>query len=326
MDYHTKVKVNVPYTCISSKVNAIELRPIERTPKELSPKERSPKELSPKELSPKELSPKGYHVNECVYEKRIKDLWLPGIGSGQSENVVSYITNLGYIYRDDGDGYDHNHKHLPEVLTWYVGNRLSVYKPVKLNSEYIELLKLWRSQTHQPTKWNPLFFQICEIYAKYNPSATEHFVVDDMEYQVNETTVNDYVYLNVTASLKKETRRLMKERLNYTAKIKEIKHEKLKMIFSMFILRIEKKNNKHDIHTISGMINRCKKKEKDMNDKLHNVKEQRAAFEKFYSKKVTVLIDIANNINEINEELEDVSGKSSDIFNIIKVLKEQLGH
>ena len=108
----------------------------------------------------------------------------------------------------------------------------------------------------------------------------------------------------------------------------------------MFILRNEKKNNVDDKSTIREMIKhtkeRCNKKEVIWDAKLQKEREdfekekedfekEKEDFEKEkeeYRKKVSGLIEIANNINEINEEQEDGSEKSIELFNIIKVLNE----
>ena len=110
----------------------------------------------------------------------------------------------------------------------------------------------------------------------------------------------------------------------------------------MFILRNERKENIKDKNTIREMIklsnSKCKKKEQEQEIKLE---EQRNDFnsekrefqkekEKFYEEKeeyentlkskVKSLLNIANDINEINELQDDQLCKSEELFNLMKTL------
>jgi hypothetical protein len=279
-----------------------------------------------------------YPVNEISDEFRIMGLSFPGLGSGHSERSFCYITNLGNLYHLPGGDTDYPHPHklqpppTPEVIKWRSPNNDEVveYKPVKLNNEYIEILKLLRSQREQPARWNPLFFKMCDIYAKYHPRATENFVIEEKLKKLNniEEVITDRVSQKVAEdkkALKTETELMLNEKENYGEKIKEINEEKLKKIFSMFILRNEKKTNEDDKNTIREMIKhtkeRCNQREIEFNVKL---KKERDDFEKEkeeFRKKVSGLIEITNNINEINEGQDDESCKSTELFNIIKMLK-----
>ena len=267
-------------------------------------------------------------------------------------NSGYYVTNTGEIY-SAAYGLEAPASQLP--ITYQeinvektMANRYGnlTYKPVKLNNEYIELINLLKSPCStrgiSGVLWNPLFFHICDIYKKYHPRANENFVVEGKIKKLNdiEEVVNARVSQKVAkgkAGLKKE-KEIYSEKIKqvngiYSEKIKQVNEEKLKMIFSMFILRNERKNNidemknnGDDKKTIREMINhtkeRCNQKETDFNAKLQKEKDDFEKEKAEYRKKVSELIDIANDINELNEEQDDISCKSNDIFNIIKRLKD----
>ena len=67
---------------------------------------------------------------------------------------------------------------------------------------------------------------------------------------------------------------------------------------------------------------RCNQKETNWNVKMEKEREEFEKEKEEYRKKVSGLIDIANDINELNEEQDDKSCKSTDIFNIIKKLTD----
>jgi hypothetical protein len=194
-----------------------------------------------------------------------------------------------------------------------------------LNKEYIDILHLIRPENLETV------FGIQTIYAKYHPRANENFVIEEKLKKLN--NLEEVITDRVSQKVAEEKACLKKQKENYGEKIKGINEEKLKKIFSMFILRNEKKNNDDDKKTIREMINhtkeRCNQKETDFNVKMKKKKDdfekEKDDFEKEkaeYRKKVSELIDIANDINELNEEQDDTSCKSNDIFNIIKRLKD----
>lgn len=307
-----------------------------------------------------------YPVNEVSGEFRIMGLSFPGIGSGHSERCFSYITNLGNLHRLPplrvGDGVDTEYTHptahhspqpTPEIMKWrQANNEVVEYKPVKLNNEYIEILKLFRSKSEQP-RWNPLFFQMCDIYAKYHPRANEHFVIEEKLKTVEEKErqVDQIVEMKSRQTRKElgdlwrnRRKELEKEKENYGEKIKQVNEEKLKRIFSMFILRNERKENIKDKSTIREMIkhsnDKCKKKEQEQEIRLktqqQELNSERIEFEKekeqfcaekedyenTFKSKAKLLLDIANDINEINELQEDTTEKSEELFNLMKQLNE----
>ena len=99
-------------------------------------------------------------------------------------------------------------------------------------------------------------------------------------------------------SSEEEKNSLEKQKEIYLEKIKQVNEEKLKMIFSMFILRNEKKENIKDKSTIREMIKRsndkCKKKEQEQEinlEKQRNIlNSEKSEFqkekEKFYEEKM----------------------------------------
>jgi hypothetical protein len=205
--------------------------------------------------------------------------------------------------------------------------------PPIFNNEYIELLELLSKKGVTIP-----IYQIQTIYAKYHPMANENFVIEGKLKKLND--IEEVVNGRVSQKVAEEKACLKNEKEIYSEKIKQLNEEKLKRIFSMFILRNEKKrnidekkNNDNDKNTIREMINhtkeRCNQKETNWNVKMEKEREEfekeKEEFEKEkeeYRKKVSGLIDIANDINELNEEQDDKSCKSTDIFNIIKKLKE----
>jgi len=284
-----------------------------------------------------------YPFNKDIPEFRIMGLSFPGLGGGHSERAYCYITNLGNLYYKPGNSsndYEHPYMINPPVTPEIIKLGEKEYKPVKLNNEYIEIFKLLRRQNsdEQPTMWKPLFFHICDIYRKYHPRANENFVIEEklkkltqIEKVVEERVIN-------------ERKQLQDEKEIYSEKIKQINEEKLKRIFSMFILRNERKENIKDKNTIREMIKRsndkCKKKEQEqeilLEKQRHDLNSEKKDFEKEKEKfqedreeynndlksKAKKLLDIANDINEINELQDDTLCKSEELFNLMKQLNE----
>ena len=105
----------------------------------------------------------------------------------------------------------------------------------------------------------------------------------------------------------------------------------------MFILRNERKENIKDKSTIREMIKRsnekCKKKEREQEINLEKQRnefekekekfyEEKMEYENTFKSKVKSLLDMANDINEINELQEDTLCKSEELFSIMKRLNE----
>ena len=193
-----------------------------------------------------------------------------------------------------------------------------------LTKEYIDIL-----HSIDPDNLEKIF-AIQTIYAKYHPRANENHVIEEKIKKLTnlEEAVNERV--------SEERERLEKEKTEYSEKIKEINEEKLKKIFSMFIIRNERKNNIDDKNTIKEMIkmtkDNCTKRESELNDKLakrrrdfaklqKQKEEERLKEKEEYRQKLSELIVITNDINEINENQEDESCKSDELFEIIKKLK-----
>jgi len=112
----------------------------------------------------------------------------------------------------------------------------------------------------------------------------------------------------------------------------------------MFILRNERKENIKDKSTIREMIKRsndkCKKKEREVEINLEKQRqdlnseknefekekekfyEEKIEYENTLKSKVKSLLDMANDINEINELQDDTLCKSEELFSIMKRLNE----
>tara|TARA_B100001094_G_scaffold59292_1_gene54777 strand:+ start:2375 stop:3382 length:1008 start_codon:yes stop_codon:yes gene_type:complete len=284
-----------------------------------------------------------YPFNKDIPEFRIEGLCFPGLGAGASERAFYYITNLGNIYylpHDCDKNYQHpymlNPPRKPEIIKWGREN----YKPVKLNNEYIQILKLLRSfpNSSQPKKWNPLLFFILDIYKKYHPRANENFVIEEKIKKLSQ------IEKVVEEKVEEEKNSLEKQKEIYSEKVKQVNEEKLKRIFSMFILRNEREENIKDKSTIREMIKRsndkCKKKEREIEinlekkrDILNSEKsefqkeqdrfyEEKKEYENSFKSKVKSLLDMANDINEINELQDDTLCKSEELFSIMKKLNE----
>ena len=211
--------------------------------------------------------------------------------------------------------------------------------PPIFNNEYIELLELLSNKCVTIP-----IYQIQTIYAKYHPRANEHFVIEEKLKTVEEKErrVDQIVEMKSRQTRKelemksRQTRKeLEKEKENYGEKIKQVNEEKLKRIFSMFILRNERKENIKDKSTIREMIkhsnDKCKKKEQEQEIRLktqqQELNSERIEFEKekedyenTFKSKAKLLLDIANDINEINELQEDTTEKSEELFNLMKQL------
>ena len=194
-----------------------------------------------------------------------------------------------------------------------------------LNKEYIDILHLIRPENLETV------FGIQTIYAKYHPRANENFVIEGKLKKLND--IEEVINGRVSQKVAEEKACLKNEKEIYSEKIKQVNEEKLKRIFSIFILRNEKKrnidekkNNDNDKNTIREMINhtkeRCNQKEINLNVKMNKEREEFEKEKEEYRKKVSDLIDIVNDINELNEEQDDKSCKSNDIFDIIKKLKD----
>ena len=201
-----------------------------------------------------------------------------------------------------------------------------------LNKEYIEVLRLIKPENLET------IFGIQTIYAKYHPRANENFVIEEKIKKLSQ------IEKVVEERVEEEKNELEKEKEIYSEKIKQVNEEKLKRIFSMFILRNERKENIKDKNAIREMIKRtndkCGKKLREQEDMLekqryemYNEKnefekekqkfyEEKEEYEKSCKTKVKTLLDIANDINEINEIQEDTMCKSEELFDIIKKLTE----
>jgi hypothetical protein len=276
-----------------------------------------------------------FHCNCPDQMKQLKNHYQPfrntyhtdvADGVGWREDCIErFISNN--ICPDCGSGEVIQDKLDPDI-------NIEIFRiPPIFNNEYIEILELLSKKGVTIP-----IYQIQTIYAKYHPMANENFVIEGKLKKLND--IEEVVNGRVSQKVAEEKACLKNEKEIYSEKIKQLNEEKLKRIFSMFILRNEKKrnidekkNNDNDKNTIREMINhtkeRCNQKETNWNVKMEKEREEfekeKEEFEKEkeeYRKKVSGLIDIANDINELNEEQDDKSCKSTDIFNIIKKLKE----
>lgn len=294
-------------------------------------------------------------LNMCEEEflidnsEEIKILELNGLEVSSSHEAKYYITNNGKIYRQNSDELCEGVKYLEinfkrdKTQTKKKLRDIAniEYKPVKLNNEYIELIDLLRGLVNgcadfRRFKWNPVFFHICDIYKKYHPRANENFVIEE---KIKNLSQFEKV---VEEKVEEEKNSLEKQKEIYSEKIKQVNEEKLKRIFSMFILRNERKENIKDKSTIREMIKRsndkCKKKEQEQEinlEKHRNILnsekqdfekekekfyEEKKEYENTFKSKVKSLLDMANDINEINELQDDTLCKSEELFNIMKQL------
>ena len=295
-------------------------------------------------------------LNMCEEEflidtsKEIKILELNGLEISSSNQAYYYITNNGKIYRQNPSELCEGVKYLEINFKRDINQTKKKlrdlanieYKPVKLNNEYIELINLLKGLRNDYElryfKWNPLFFHICDIYKKYHPRANENFVIEE---KIKKLTQIEKV---VEEKVEEEKNSLEKQKEMYLEKIKQVNEEKLKRIFSMFILRNERKENIKDKSTIREMIKRsndkCKKKEREVEinlEKQRNILnseknefekekekfyEEKMKYENTFKRKVKSLLDMANDINEINELQDDTLCKSEELFSIMKRLNE----
>tara|TARA_X000000950_G_scaffold269484_1_gene348177 strand:- start:1105 stop:2535 length:1431 start_codon:yes stop_codon:yes gene_type:complete len=205
--------------------------------------------------------------------------------------------------------------------------------PPIFNVEYIELLELLSKKDITIP-----IYQIQTIYAKYHPRANENFVIEE---KLKKLTQIEKV---VEERVEEEKNELQKQKEIYLEKIKQVNEEKLKRIFSMFILRNERKENIKDKSTIREMIKRsnekCKNKEQEQEINLEKQRndfnseksefekekeqlyEDKIEYENYFKSKVKSLLDMANDINEINELQDDTLCKSEELFSIMKRLNE----
>lgn len=201
-----------------------------------------------------------------------------------------------------------------------------------LNKEYIDILHLIKPDNLE------MIFSIQTIYAKYHPRANENFVIEEKIKKLSqiEMVVEEKVEEKKN-ELEKQKHELEKQKEIYSEKIKQVNEEKLKRIFSMFILRNERKENIKDKNTIREMIKRsndkCKKKEQEQKTTLEKQRnefekekekfyEEKNEYENTFKSKVKSLLDMANDINEINELQDDTLCKSDELFNLMKRLNE----
>jgi len=205
--------------------------------------------------------------------------------------------------------------------------------PPIFNVEYIELLELLSKKGVTIP-----IYQIQTIYAKYHPRANENFVIEEKIKKLSQ------IEKVVEEKVEEEKNSLEKEKEIYSEKIKQVNEEKLKRIFSMFILRNERKENIKDKSTIREMIKhsneKCKKKEQEhefnlekqrniLNSEKNEFEKEKEKFyegkieyENTFQSKVKTLLDMANDINEINELQDDTLCKSEELFSIMKRLNE----
>lgn len=221
---------------------------------------------------------------------------------------------------------------IPEKLDPDINIEIFRNPPI-FNVEYIELLELLsRKGVTIP------IYQIQTIYAKYHPRANENFVIEEKIKKLSQ------IEKVVEERVEEEKNSLKKQKEIYSEKIKQVNEEKLKRIFSMFILRNERKENIKDKSTIREMIKRsndkCKKKEREHEinlEKQRNILnseknefekekekfyEEKMEYENTFKSKVKSLLDMANDINEINELQDDTLCKSEELFSIMKRLNE----
>lgn len=213
-----------------------------------------------------------------------------------------------------------------------IGFNPKVINKYPLNKEYIDILHLIKPDNLE------MIFSIQTIYAKYHPRANENFVIEEKIKKLSQ------IEKVVEERVEEEKNELEKEKEIYKEKVKQTNEEKLKKIFSMFILRNERKENIKDKNAIREMIKRtndkCGKKLREQEDMLEKQRqdfnsekndfekekqkfyEQKEEYEKSCKTKVKSLLDIANDINEINEIQEDTMCKSEELFDIIKKLTE----
>jgi len=253
-----------------------------------------------------------------------------------------YVSKNGIIYGKAGcDGsitdvsdrikYLNINKYLQDKKEYWNNTTPNLrYFPTKLNNEYLEILEIINILGNE-VNWNPLFFHICDIYKKYHPRANENFVIEEKIKKLSQ------IEKVVEEKVEEEKNSLEKQKEIYSEKIKQVNEEKLKRIFSMFILRNEKKENIKDKSTIREMIKRsndkCKKKEREVEINLEKQRnefqkekekfyEEKIEYENTFKSKVKSLLDMANDINEINELQDDTLCKSGELFSIMKRLNE----
>jgi hypothetical protein len=280
-----------------------------------------------------------YPFNKDIHEFMIEGLSFP-VGYGHY-----YITNLGNIYNlphDSDKNYRHPHMLNPPkkpesiIFRGQSGGRkpaiFKEYKPVKLNNEYIEILKLLAGEPAVgPRIWSLLLIDFSDIYSKYHPRASENFVIEE---KLKKLTQIEKV---VEERVEEERNDLEKQKEIYLEKIKQVNEEKLKRIFYMFILHNERKENIKDKSTIREMIkhsnDKCKKKEQeqetmlekhrqDLKTEKEEFERQKEVYETELKVKAKSLLDIANDINEINELQDDTLCKSEELFKLMKQLNE----
>lgn len=221
---------------------------------------------------------------------------------------------------------------IPEKLDPDINIEIFRNPPI-FNVEYIELLELLSKKGVTIP-----IYQIQTIYAKYHPRANENFVIEEKIKKLSQ------IEKVVEERVEEEKNSLEKQKEIYSEKVKQVNEEKLKRIFSMFILRNERKENIKDKSTIREMIKRsndkCKKKEQEQEinlEKQRNILnlektefekekekfyEEKIEYENTFKSKVKSLLDMANDINEINELQDDTLCKSEELFSIMKRLNE----
>ena len=220
---------------------------------------------------------------------------------------------------------------IPEKLDSDINIEILMNPPI-FNNEYIDLLELMTKN-----KLTIPIYQIQTIYAKYHPRANENHVIEEKIKKLSklEETVNERV------SEEKDILENKSNKLNnawkiYSEKINKINEERK-------INSGERQNNIDDKNTIKEMIKltkgKCNKKEsecdreieqrqRDFNERLdiqgaelQKQKEEHLKEKEEYRQKLYELIVITNDINEINENQEDESCKSDELFEIIKKFK-----
>ena len=279
--------------------------------------------------------PRGENASDYSYIRGHMGGLLPNLGT----NALHYEDHIGWredcierfltnnICPDCKSGEVISEKLDPDI------NIVIFRNPPIFNVEYIELLELLSKEGVTIP-----IYQIQTIYAKYHPRANENFVIEEKIKKLSQ------IEMIVEERVEGEKISLEKEKEIYLEKIKQVNEEKLKRIFSMFILRNEKKENIKDKSTIKEMIKRsndkCKKKEREVEinlekqrnefekekEKFYEEKEQfyeeKIEYENTFQSKVKSLLDMANDINEINELQDDTLCKSDELFSIMKRLNE----
>ena len=190
--------------------------------------------------------------------------------------------------------------------------------PPMFNNEYIEILTLLSKKN-----FTIPIYQFQTIYAKYHPRANENSL---METKIRKLS---NLEKSVEESVKIEKDALVRETKNY-------REQRLKYVFSMFILRNEKKQVIDDKSTIrlikkdseqkcldneSECDKKCQARFKKYLDEERKLNEDKGKFNQTKQDYQKKLLKMAIDINDFNDELDDKLDISIELFKLIGELK-----